>query len=49
MNNNVLNKITEVEGIIKEIKDNLKIKKDTEKDKHIHLLLLQKEKYDQTK
>jgi hypothetical protein len=47
MNNNVLNKISEVESIIKEIKDNLKIKKDTEKDKQLQELLLEKEKYDQ--
>jgi hypothetical protein len=46
MSNNLLNKINEVEGIIKEIKDNLKIKKDTEKDKQFQELLLQKEKYD---
>jgi hypothetical protein len=46
MNNNVLNKISEVESIIKQIKDNLKIKKDTEKDKQLQVLLLQKEKYD---
>jgi hypothetical protein len=47
MNNNVLNKISGVESIIKEIKDNLKIKKNTEKDKQLQELLLQKEKYDQ--
>jgi hypothetical protein len=47
MNNNVLNKISEVESIIKEIKDNLKIKKETEKDKQLQELLLQKEKYDE--
>jgi hypothetical protein len=46
MSNNVLNKISELEGIVKEIKDNLKIKKDIEKDKQLQELLLQKEKYD---
>jgi hypothetical protein len=46
MNNNTLNKISEVESIIKEIKDNLKINKDTEKDKQLKELLLEKEKYD---
>jgi uncharacterized protein (UPF0128 family) len=47
MNNNVLNKISEVESLIKHIKDSLKIKKDTEKDKQLQGLPLEKEKYDQ--
>jgi hypothetical protein len=47
MNNNVLNKISEVESLVKDPKDNLKIKKETEKDKQLQALVLEKEKYDQ--
>jgi hypothetical protein len=44
MNNDILNKINEVESIIKEIRDDLNNTKTTEKDKQIQALLLEKEK-----
>jgi hypothetical protein len=45
MSFNVLNKVNEIESILKEIKDRLKMNERTEKDKQIQSFLLQKQKH----
>jgi hypothetical protein len=46
MSFNILNKVNEVESILKEIKDRLKMNGTTEKDKQMQSLLLEKQKHD---